>query len=72
MAKQRHGRHHPHECLAVKGKDRQEEDGAGMKMEGMEIIMAEDNIEEIRERGDYPREDAMPEEGMGGTARGPP
>ena len=41
-----------------------------MKMEGMEIIMAEDGVDETGERGDQPLEDAVQEEGIEGTAQG--
>ena len=54
MAKQRHGRHHTHECLAIKGEDRHEEDGVGMKMKRVQIVVAEDGIEEVGERGTSP------------------
>ena len=69
MAKQRHGRHHPHECLAVKGEDRQEEDGFGMKMEGMQLVMVEDGLEEIREGGNQSRDNAAHEEGVEGASQ---
>ena len=54
MAEQHHGRHYPYERLAVEGKDRQEEDRVGMKMEGVEIIMAEDGVEEPEKGGTSP------------------
>ena len=41
-----------------------------MKMEGMELVMAEDGVEKSRERGDQPREDTMHGEGVEGTIRG--
>ena len=41
-----------------------------MKMEGMEVIMVEDSIEEMRERADEPREDAVLEEGIKSIPRG--
>ena len=46
VAEQRNGGCHPHKRLAVEGEDRREEDGVGMKMEGVEPIMVEDGIEE--------------------------
>ena len=51
MAQQRHGRHHPDVCLTVEGKNRQEKDGVGMKMEGMDLIVTEDGVEEVGEGG---------------------
>ena len=69
MAKERHGWHNAQVRLAVEGKDQQEEDSVGMKIEGVEIIMAEDGVEEVRERGDQPDEDALREERIGGTAQ---
>ena len=35
--------------LAVVGEDRQEEDGVGVDMQGMQLILAEDGKEELRE-----------------------
>ena len=54
MAKQRHRRHHPHECLTIEGEDRQEKDGIGMKVEGVELVMSEDGVEKFREGGTSP------------------
>ena len=61
MAQQRHGRHHPNVRLAVEGEDRQKEDGVGMKMEGVMLVMAEDRVEEVGEGGNQPCNGASPE-----------
>ena len=68
MARQCHGRHHPDIRLAVEGEDRQEEDGVGMKMESMDVIMAKDGVEEVREGGNQHGDDATREEGVEGAA----
>ena len=54
VAQQRHGRHHSNIRLVVEGEDRQEEDGVGMKMESMDLVMAKDGVEEVREGGTSP------------------
>ena len=58
MAKQHHGRHHAQVRLAVVGEDGQEEDGVGMKMKGVDLVMAEDGVEEVGEGGNQPDDDA--------------
>ena len=41
-----------------------------MKMDGMELIVVKNSIEEVGERGNQPREDTMHEEGVEGATRG--
>ena len=40
-------RPHPHERLMVEGEERQDEDGAGLDMESVHLVMLQDGIEEI-------------------------
>ena len=54
MGQQCHGRHHPDIRLTVEGKDRQEKDGVGMEMKGLQPVMAEDGIKEVGEGGNQP------------------
>ena len=51
MAQQSHGRHHAEVRLAVVGEDRQEKNQVGMKMKGLQPVMAEDGVEEVGEGG---------------------
>ena len=51
VAEQRNIGRHPHKRLAVEGEDRQKEDGVGIKMKGVDLVMVEDGVEEIGEGG---------------------
>ena len=70
MAQQRHGRHHSNVRLTVEGEDRQEKDGVGMKMEGVDLIVTEDGVEDVGEGGNQPGNGATREEGVESAARG--
>ena len=67
VAQQCHGRHHPDIRLTVEGKDRQEKNGVGMEMEGLQPVMLEDCIEEVREGGNQASDDAAYKEGVEGA-----
>ena len=40
-----------------------------MKMKGLQLVMAEDGVEEVGEGGNQPRNDAAHEEGVKGASR---
>ena len=63
MAQERHRRHHAQVRLTVVGKDGQEEDRVGMKMQRLQPVVVEDFIKEIREGRNQPDGDAAREEG---------
>ena len=44
MTEERHGGPHTHEGLAIEGEDGQEEDGVGLKMKGLDLIVVEDGV----------------------------
>jgi hypothetical protein len=48
MAKECHRGLHTHEGLAVKCEDRQEEDGVGLEMQCLDLVIGEDGKEEWR------------------------
>ena len=54
MAQQSHGRHHADIRPIVESEDLQEKNGVGMEMKGLQPVMAEDSIEEVREGGTRP------------------
>src|SRR4051812_41729363 len=53
--------------LVVVGEDRQEEDGVGVEMQGLQVVMAEDGKEELRERGHQARSNGAYEERIEGA-----
>ena len=64
------GGHHPHERLAVEGKDGQKEDRVGMEMEHVVAVMVENGVEEAGERRNQPCPNVVQEEGIEGVVRG--
>ena len=71
MVEEGHQRLHAHESLAVEGKDKQEQDGVGLEMKGLNPTVVEDGGEERGERRDKLGEDAMKEERIDRPGRGP-
>src|SRR3954471_15804912 len=53
--------------LAVVGKDRQEKDGVGVEMQSLQVVMAEDGEEELRERRHQARSNGAYEERIEGA-----
>ena len=68
VAQKSHGRNHAQIRLAVVGKNGQEEDGVGMKMQRLQPEMVENLIEEIGEGRNQPGSDVAREEGEEGAS----
>ena len=71
MEEQHDGGLHPHEGLAVESKDRQEEDGVGLKKKRMDLVVVRDGEEEPGERRHEPRKEAVEEKGKNAPAKAP-
>ena len=54
VAEERHRGLHAHKGLAIECEDGQEENGIGLKVQGLDLVMGEDGVEEWRERWDQP------------------
>lgn len=54
LAEERHRGPHSHKSLIVEGEDGQEEDGVRLKMQGLDSVMGEDGVEELRKRRTNP------------------
>ena len=51
VAKQSHGRGNAHHGFTDEGKDNKEDDGLGIEMQRVDLVMREHRIEEIGEGG---------------------
>ena len=58
MVKQGHGRGNAHHGLADEGEDGKEDDGLGIEMQRVNLVMREHRIEEIGEGGIKPAQRA--------------
>ena len=70
MAEEGHWGPHAHKGLVVEGEDGQEQDGVGLEMERLDLIVLDDGSEELQEVQDEPREDDMEEEGVDWLCQG--
>ena len=54
MAEQGHRWGNAHESLPQEGKGGEEDDGSGIQMQRLDLVMRKHDVEEIRERGTRP------------------
>ena len=67
MAQQGHRRPHPDMSLAVVGENRQEKNGVGMEVQGLQIVMVKNGKEELGKRGHQTGGDGAHEERVEGA-----